>query len=315
MLENTREHVALHIAGRPYEVISLQGEESVSRLFHFDLACRAENGAAPPDALIATEAEITLYDSFGAERHIRGLVTEAEEQITDEGTAEVLITVRPHAHVLHLGRSSRVYQDMSVVDIVKDILARSAQKTRWEVVNSYAKHIYCAQYREDDWTFAARMLEEEGIYFWFDHDPGGTTLVFSDQSTIAPDLEGGAGIPLAYESGMTAESEAITEIGATSAAVPTKFSIASFNPENPALKVAGSAGDGGFEIYDAPGGGPDTPGASARRAKLLKEAAVAASAGAAGESTSIRLVPGMVVEVIGSPLSGPSRYFLTRSTI
>lgn len=316
MAENTREHVSLYAAGRPLEVVTMSGEESVSRLFRFDFTCRVPAGepAPSPDELIADSAVVVLHDSFGVERRIHGIVSEAEERISDEGSAEVSLTVRPHAYALHLGRSSRVYQDMTVVDIVKDILGRCAQKTRWEVVGSYAPHIYCAQYREDDWTFAVRMLEEEGIYFWFEHDAGQTTLVFADQSTIAPDLDGGADIVFAFESRMSAEQEVIEELGGRAMAVPSKFSIASFNNQKPALKVSGGAGDGPFEIYDAPGGGPDSPGASERRAKILKEASVAASGGVSGVSSSIRIVPGMVVNVVGSPLEGQSRYFVTKAT-
>ncbi|EYF06408.1 type VI secretion system Vgr family protein [Chondromyces apiculatus] len=314
MADNTQEHVALYVAGQPFEVATMSGEESVSRLFRFDLVCRLDVGQASPEAMIAAEARIVLYDSFGKERHVNGLVTEAEERISDEGTAEMAITVRPHAYALSLGRQSRVFQDKTVVEIVTDILGRSAQKTRWEVISLYAKHEYCAQYREDDWTFAVRMLAEEGIYFWFDHDGGATTLVFADQSTIAPDLSGGADVVFAFESGMTAEQEIVEEIGARSAAAPTRFTIASFNHQKPALKISGGAGDGSFEVYDAPGGGPDSPDASARQAKIMKEAAVAASAGITGLSTSVRLVPGMVVRVVGSPLDGNDRFFLTRAT-
>ncbi len=313
MIENKKEHVALHVSGRPFEVVAMSGEESVSRLFRFDLVCRTPAGEASPDDLIAKDATMTLHDSFGVERHVAGLVSDAEERIADDGSAELTVTVRPYAYTLSLGRSSRVYQDMTVVDIVKDILGRCGQKTRWEVVSSYSKHVYCAQYREDDWTFAVRMLEEEGIYFWFEHEGGATTLVFADQSTIAPDLDGGANIVFAFESGMRADGEVIEELGAVAAAVPTKFSIASFNNQKPMLRVAGDAGDGAFEVYDAPGGGPDSPGASQRRAKMLKEAAIAASAGVVGLSTSVRIVPGMVVNVVGSPLEGSSRYFVTKA--
>ncbi|NUQ72674.1 MAG: type VI secretion system tip protein VgrG [Polyangiaceae bacterium] len=313
MADNTREHVALNVGGRPFEVVSMTGEESVSRLFRFDFVCRANVGDTSPDGLVAQEAGIAFYDSFGRERRISGLVTDVEERISDEGSAEIAVTVRPHAYVLSLGRQNRVYQDKTVVDIVKEVLGRSAQKTRWEVVSAYAKHEYCAQYREDDWTFAVRMLEEEGIYFWFAHEGGSTTLVFSDQSTIAPELEGGADVLFAFESGMGADQEVIEEIGGFSAAAPGKFSIASFNHQKPALKISGGAGDGGYEVYDAPGGGPDSPDASARRARLLKEAATAASGGVAGLSSSVRLIPGMIVHVVGSPLEGDSRYFITRS--
>ncbi|MBK8259154.1 MAG: type VI secretion system tip protein VgrG [Polyangiaceae bacterium] len=314
MANSEKEHVALFVSGRPLEVVTLTGEESVSRLFKFHLTCRQTLGESPPEAMIAEDALIVFYDTFGVERHIFGMVAEAEERISDEGTAEVSLTIRPHAYVASLGRQSRVFQDMTVVDIVKDIIGRTPQKSRWEVVSSYTKHEYCAQYREDDWTFAVRMLEEEGIYFWFEHDGGSTTLVFSDQSTIAPDLVGGANIAFAFEAGLQAEQEVVQEMGTTSVAVPTKFSIHSFNQQKPALKVVGSTGSGPFEWYDAPGGGPDSPDGAARRAQFLNECAVSTSAGVRGLTSSIRVVPGMVMNVVGSPLDGPSRTFITKTS-
>ncbi len=206
---NEREHVELFIGGAPLDVVSLTGEEAVSRLFRFDLVCRAGEGFASAPGLVAAEARVVLWDGHGAERAIRGLVTAAAERISDDGTVELAVTVRPHAYVLALGRACRVYQNKTVVEIVKEVIARSAQKTKWELVSSYKPHEYCAEYREDDLTFMTRMLEEEGIHFRFDHDGGATTLVFDDSSTIGPDLPGGADIEFSYQRGMRAAPQGL----------------------------------------------------------------------------------------------------------
>ena len=301
---NEREHMELFISGAPLDVVSLTGEEAVSRLFRFDLVCRAGEGLASAPGLVAAEARVVLWDGHGAERAICGQVTAAAGRISDNGTVELAVTVRPHAYVLALGRACRVYQNKTVVDIVKEVIARSAQKTKWELVSSYKPHEYCAEYREDDLTFMTRMLEEEGIHFRFDHDGGATTLVFDDSSTIGPDLPGGADIEFSYQRGMRAGRELIEEIGGTSRATPNRFSIHSFNPQNPKLAVKGAAGHGAFEWYDAPGGGPDSPDACGRRATILDEAAGAAGKGVTGTSTSVRLVPGTVMHVGGSPPGG-----------
>jgi type VI secretion system secreted protein VgrG len=311
-MENQQEHVQITIGGRPFEVVALKGEEHISRLFRFDVVCRAEGGSAPTPSLVAAEAKITLYDGFGAERTISGLVAEAIDRISDEGTTELTVTVRPHAYTLSLGRSSRVYQHKTVVDIVKDILGRCAQKTKWELVGSYKPHEYCAQYREDDLSFAMRMLEEEGIHFRFDHE-GVTTMVFDDSSTIGPELPGGGAIEYAYRSGMRADHELIEEIGNVGQVLPTRFTIYSFNHQNPKLSVHGAAGEGALHVYDAPGGGPDSPDACARRAHFMKESAGSHSRGVAGKSTSVRLVPGTVLRVVGGPLGGDGRYLVTRA--
>jgi type VI secretion system secreted protein VgrG len=315
MSATLKEHVTLKIDGTPFEVVSLNGEESISRLFRFEIVCAAEAGAQDLGALIAAEAAITLHDSFGTERTVSGIVAEATERVSDEGGSQITVVVRPHAYTLTLGRSLRVFQSSTVVDIVKKIVAGSAQKSRWELVSTYKPHEYCAEYREDDWSFAMRMLEEEGIYYWFDHEGGQTTLVFDDASASAPDLAGGADIVYAYESGLHAEREIIEELGSRVEVTPSKWTIGSFNHQKPMLKVTGSVGGGLLEVYDAPGGGPDTPEGCARRATIMREAAGAAGAGVSGLSSSVRLVPGMVMNIVGHPLARlEGRYLLTRVT-
>jgi len=311
---NDKERVTLRVAGQGLDVVHMSGEEAISRLFRFDFVCRAEADAPAPDDLLAAEAEITLFDGFGVERSIHGIVSDASTRVSDDGSAELRVTLRPHAYVLALGRDSRVYQHKTVVDIIKEVIGRSPQKTRWEVVSSYTPHEYCAQYREDDWSFLSRMLEEEGIHFWFEHEAGATTMVFDDDAKSAPDIQGGADIVYAVESGMSADRERIDEIGERVEAQPTRFTIGSFNANKPLLRVLGGAGDGPFEVYDAPGGGPDTPDGCTRRAGILREAAAAKGAGVVGTSSSVRLVPGMVMNVVDHPFaSGDGRCLITRT--
>lgn len=310
-----KEHVSLSIDGTPFEVVGMRGEESISRLFRFELVCAARAGSYNLKALVAADATMTLHDTFGTERHVHGLIAEATERVSEEGGAELHFVLRPHAYTLLLGKQSRVFQNSTVVDIVKKIVSFSAQPSRWQVVSNYKTHEYCAQYREDDWSFATRMLEEEGIYFWFDHDGGQSDLVFDDESSAAPDLKGGAEIVYAYESGLHAEREIIDELGDRVQVTPTKWTIGSFNQQKPMLKVMGATGSGPLEIYDAPGGGPETPEACERRAAIMSQAAKAAKSGIAGLSSSVRLVPGMVMNLVGHPLARmEGRFLVTRAS-
>lgn len=309
-----KEHVTLSIDGTPYEVVVMRGEEHISRLFHFELICAAPAGSYNLKGLIAADAVMTLHDTFGTERHVHGIIAEAKERISEDGSAKLTFVLKPPAYTLLLGKQSRVFQNSSVVDIVKKIVSGSAQPSRWQVVGNYKPHEYCAQYREDDWTFAVRMLEEEGIYFWFDHDGGQSVLVFDDESGAAADIKGGADITYAYESGLHAGREIIDELGDRVQVTPTKWTIGSFNQQKPLLKVTGSTGAGPLEIYDAPGGGPETPEACAKRANIMSQAAKAAKSGIAGLSSSVRLVPGMVMNVVGHPLGRmEGRFFITRA--
>ena len=306
-----QEHAQIEIDGVSHEVVALSGNEGVMRLFRYEITCAGLAANEPPRALLGKPAVITLF-GHGQTRFVRGIVAEASRSVSDDGKSILTVIVRPDAHLLTLGRNCRVFQHMTVVDIVKAVLASNAQPTRWEVTESYEQHIYCAQYREDDWTFVSRLLEEEGIYCWFDHSDEASTLVFSDLSTSAADMPGGAFITFAHESGVHADREVVFELGEHVAARTTKFTAGSFDPARPRLKIEAVDGGGPFESYDAPGGGAESPQTIGRQAKHRLQAAIAASRGVFGKSTSVRLAPGMVLEIGGCTASRlDDRYVLT----
>lgn len=306
------EHVALTIAGAPYEVLTLAGREKVSTLFQFELLCADEAFGAPPRALLGKSAELVLHDGFGVRRSIQGMLTEAERLVRDDGTVELKVVIRPNVYPLALSRDSRVFNDMSVPQIVERVLEKLPTKHpyRWELGRSYRTRVYTAQYREEDWTFIARLLEDEGIYFWFDHEGGDSVLVFSDDSTGAPELTGGAPVEFAIETGMLGRHEYIHELASEAHATPTKFTVSSFDPWNPALKVTATEGSGFHEIYEAPGGGPESTEVCRAQARKRLEIALSHRAGVSGNASSVRLEPGRVCAVVGHPLYD-GRYFVT----
>lgn len=306
------EHVALTIDGVPYEVLTLDGSEKVSALFRFDVLCAdVAFGMAPKD-LLGRSCELVLHDSFGLRRSIQGMLTEAQRLVRDEGTAELRLVVRPNMFPLSLSRDSRVFSDLSFPQIIDRVLEKLPTKHpyRWELTKSYRSHIYTAQYREEDWTFISRLLEEEGIYYWFDHEGDDSVLVFSDDSVHAPALTGGAPIEFALESGMLGTGEFIHELASEAHATPTRFTVASFDPWNPAVKVTATEGKGFHEIYDAPGGGPESPEVCRDQAKKRLEIALSHRTGVSGNASSIRLEPGRIAELVNHPLYD-GRYFVT----
>lgn len=321
-----QEHASLRIDGEPFEVTALEGREAISELFRYEVVCRAETSGRAPRDLIGAEASITLFDGFGQERPVHGIVAEAEQRAVEDGSAILRIEIRPHVWPLALGEGCRVFQDLTVQEIVEQVLAgapplargraRGTVARRWELSATYARHVYCAQYREDDWAFISRMIEEEGIYCWFDHEADRSVLVFSDDSSRAPDLPGGARIAFGYESGQSRDRESFLELGQVTRFAPGKFSVASFSPSNPKLGVRGSHGRGALEVYRAEGGSTEDPAECERQARLAAEASAAAANRARGVTTSVRLVPGMVVDIEGHPIARlEGRYLVVGSAI
>ncbi len=306
------EHVALTVDGVPYEVLSLDGRETVSQLFSFEVLCADVAFGPAPKLLLGRSCELVLHDGFGVRRSIQGMLTEAQRLLRDEGTAELRLTVRPNFYPLSLSRDSRVFNDLSVPDIVDRVLEKLPTKHpyRWALTRTYRSHVYTAQYREEDWTFISRLLEEEGIYYWFDHEGADSTLIFSDDSGFAPELTGGPSIEFALEKGMLGDHEYIHELGSEAHATATRFTVASFSPWNPELKVTATEGKGFHASYEAPGGGPESLEVCREQAKKRLEIALSLRAGVSGNASSVRLEPGRIVELLNHPVYD-GRYFVT----
>jgi len=306
------EHVYLEIDGKVFEVAEMGGREKISELFHFDLVMSDDASGAQPFDMLGRPCVMTLHDGFGTRVTLQGIVAEAERTVKDDTTAELHINMRPNVFPLTLSRDSRVFIDKTVPQIVDIVLQKLHINApfRWELTRAYRERVYTAQYREADWTFISRLLEEEGIYYWFDHEDADTVLVFSDDSVHAAKLTGGMPIEFVTDSGMLGTKELIHELAAEAHATPTKFTVGSFDPWNPMLKVMASEGDGIHEMYDAPAGGPEAPEVCGHQARNRLECALSHRASISGNSSSVRIDPGRIMEVYNHPLHDGS-YFIT----
>ena len=306
------EPVLFTIEGKPYEVRTMKGRERVSTLFQFELVCQDEALNLRPFDLLGKSFEMVLYDGYSVRRSLQGIIAEAERSVYDTDMAQLKLTLRPNVYPLSLSRDSRVFNDMTVPQIVDKVLKKHPVPNRWSLSRSYRERVYVAQYREQDWAFVSRLLEEEGIHYWFDHEGSDTVLVFSDDSPNAQKLITAAPVEFVVETGMLADMECIYELGAEAHASATKFTVGSFSPWNPSLKVSATEGDGVHEMYDAPGGGPEDPAVCAHIAKNRYESAQSHRYTISGTSTSVRIEPGRLMTVVGHPICD-GEYFITET--
>jgi type VI secretion system secreted protein VgrG len=164
-----------------WTVLSIVGEEALSELSSFTihlLAPRGEIERAAHDAkvepieLLLVGQTISFHlDEDGIERF--GLVATARIEAPVERNAEqwsrVRVEVVPRAWLLTQRRNSRIFQGLYVHQIVSYVLSESGVRHHWKLGNVYPKRVYCTQYDETDYDFVTRLLAEEGILFFFNH--------------------------------------------------------------------------------------------------------------------------------------------------
>ncbi len=166
------------------------GTETVSRLFRYELEMIAENRQKIAfDQVLGKKATIHLrLPDESSETHINGLVVEFAQGGRDDTFTTYRAELVPEAWRLTRKTQSRIFQAMTVPEILKETL--KGFPVKWDLDETYEDRDYCAQYRESDFDFASRLMEEEGIWYFFSHSDGSHEMVVGDSQSEFVDLKG-----------------------------------------------------------------------------------------------------------------------------
>jgi len=163
----------------------LTGREALSELFEFQLTASSEQrGLNPQDAL--GQAFIVDFEvEGGGTRHLNAQCVAFRSVGRSGRHHRYQASLRPWLWYATRRSDYRIFQQMTVVDIVKQVLAPYPFPVKWLTSASYSPWNYCVQYRETDANFVMRLLEQEGLWFWFDHSAAEHTLVITDAIGLA----------------------------------------------------------------------------------------------------------------------------------
>ena len=251
----------------------LEGHDAVSRPFRYTLDLRSEDFAIATDSLLRKAITIAVDLPDGSVRHINGMVSRFACVGSQGVLASYEAEIVPWFWFLSLARDCRVFQNLTVPEIVEKVFTDAGYSDfSFETRKSYPPRQYCVQYRESSFDFVSRLLEDEGICYFFDHTASKHSMVMTDDNSSFDDIDGTAtarfGVPMEEEllepSIATLRSEDAVFIG--------KVTLCDYDPVQPTLDLSRSiSGSGVEEIYDYPGKFTD-PGEAERYAKLRLEA-------------------------------------------
>jgi type VI secretion system secreted protein VgrG len=169
-----------------------RGTEEVSGLFRFDLDMLAESQTSVPfEKLLGQAVTVTMALPGPGQRFFHGIVsrlTQGHLFQTNQGGELVRYRAEmvPHLWLLTRRAQCRVFQQLAVPDILKQVL--TGLDVSYQFQGSYEKRDYCVQYRETDFDFVSRLMEQEGIYYYFKHEDGATVPGMAATSRAAPSL-------------------------------------------------------------------------------------------------------------------------------
>jgi type VI secretion system secreted protein VgrG len=163
------------------------GQESISQLFSFQLSLVAENKTEVAfDKLMGQGISVSLELPNGKARYFAGICSRFSEGRRDSTFTHYRMEMVPPMWLLTRRVQSRIFQRVSVPDILKKVL--SGLEVAWELQGTFQPRDYCVQYNESDHAFASRLMEEEGIYYFFKHSKDGHKLVVANSPQSHSDL-------------------------------------------------------------------------------------------------------------------------------
>ena len=163
----------------------LAGMEGMSELFFYQLDLLATTDTKiDPKKIVGQKVTVAIQATdSGAQRYINGFVSGFEINGGDEEFNNYRAYIVPSLWPLTLNKNTRVFQDMTVVDVIKSVLSNYKISPADETSNTYTKMEYCTQYRETDFAFISRLMEQHGILYYFKHTQDDHTFTLQDVSS------------------------------------------------------------------------------------------------------------------------------------
>jgi type VI secretion system secreted protein VgrG len=174
----------------------MSAREEMSRPFEYQLDLLSRKHDIKLDDILGKNVTIKLGLPEDKTRYFNGYVARFSAGGMHGRYHRYLATVRPWLWFLTRTADCRIFQDMKVPDIIKQVFAdHGAADVKFELTGSYHKWTYCVQYRETDFNFVSRLMEQEGIGYYFRHSDGHDTLVLTDSTGKHTPFEGYETLP------------------------------------------------------------------------------------------------------------------------
>ena len=300
-------------------ITRFEGTESLSSLFEFRVEVVSEDKDINFDSVLGTDCGLYIQSNHdGVKRHFRGVLTEAQWTGKVYELRAYRLVLRPWLWLLTLTTNCRIFSNKSVPDIIRQVFQdKGFDHFELRLNASYPQLEYCVQYRESDFAFVSRLMEEYGIYYFFEHTESGHKLIMVDSSSVHDPKPAGAKLALAGgEINFTRGEDMLNQWTDERRHRPGKVTLNDYNYEKPSadLKAEHDASSryahGNMELYDYPGRYPEkADGLPLANVRLEAEQALDKRSFAEGDA--VTCCPGFLIEPSGQAKQQAGKQFLT----
>ncbi|MBL9081762.1 MAG: type VI secretion system tip protein VgrG [Planctomycetales bacterium] len=170
------------VGGTTFFLWTMRVEEELGRPFFIDLEMLSEKADVAAEKILGTSLEVAVTKPDNSKRYFHGLVSRFSYLGKRGRYHRYQVHVRPWLWFLTRTTDCRIFQNLTVPDILEKVFRdkNGFSDFKRSLSGTYRTWDYCVQYRESDFDFVSRLMEQEGIYYYFEHAAGKHTLVMAD---------------------------------------------------------------------------------------------------------------------------------------
>ncbi|MCX8097988.1 MAG: type VI secretion system tip protein VgrG [Casimicrobiaceae bacterium] len=227
------------------------GTETISGLFEFDVTLHSKQTSVPAKALLGKPMTLVI-ETEGAERYLNGICTRFASAGREGEHLVYTAKLRPWLWLASRRSDCKIFQFKTVPDIVTEVLERYGFPISRKLTKSYRAWDYCVQYQETDLNFVMRLLEHEGIAFFFEHSASNHTLVLADDMSSYKPIPGRSNIKyLGIDAATTASEEHFYAWSVREQIDPGEYYSIDYDFEKPSVELYAVRGDARGHSHDS----------------------------------------------------------------
>src|SRR5580704_19293550 len=186
------------------------GQEAISRLFSFDLDLLSERGSIDFAQIIGKNVTITVTQADTTPRYFDGMVSHFAQSGSDARFTRYRLQMVPWTWLLTRYADCKIFHNKTVQEVLEQVFKdRGLTDYQIKLNGSYSPMEYCVQYRETDFNFISRLMEQNGIFYFYQHEDGSHTMVIADSASAHEPCPGQATAGYNLVSGAIDEEDVI----------------------------------------------------------------------------------------------------------
>ncbi|WP_338522075.1 type VI secretion system tip protein VgrG [Pseudomonas batumici] len=235
------------------------GGEELGRLFDYELHLTSNDGALDLNQLLGKPMSLSLQVQGGL-RYFHGIVARCSQNVSQGQFASYSVTLRPWLWLLTRTSDCRIFQHQSIPQIIKQVFRDLGFSDFEDALSQpYREWEYCVQYRESSFDFVSRLMEQEGIYYYFRHEKDRHVLVLADAYGAHQSAPGYESLPYYPPDGQHRERDHLNGWHLAQEVQPGSLELNDYDFQRPSARIdvrsamprPHTAGD--YPLYDYPG--------------------------------------------------------------